>query len=186
MTEEGAVLPSHCLRDIFGPHPPCLCPSCQMQTCSIIIQTRLGFTVGASGKTVWGRGWRGDGPPTSSPEEQSWNSFWAATFPKDIVRYQGLSFVPYCIFLFVTMLFFFFSFSPASSRYKEAVVVCSQLEWMCTFSRPRFCETLSHRCSHSEPSRNHARLNNGALSACCNPGLLQSRGQPCCHRHKLI
>lgn len=50
--------------------------------------------------------------------------------------------------------FFFFFFNlTASLCYKEAVVVCSQLEWMCTFSRPRFvrlCPTVVPSLSRAE------------------------------------
>lgn len=51
------------------------------------------------------------------------------------------------------MLFFFFFNLTASLCYKEAVVVCSQLEWMCTFSRPRFvrlCPTVVPSLSRPE------------------------------------
>lgn len=129
------------------------------------------------GTRLWDRV-EGDWPPTSSPGNKG-----EILSGLPLSLRISASFVLYCIFLLVT---FFFLILNCLIVIKEEAVVCSQLEWMCTFSRPslvRLCPTVVPTQSWAETM--HVWIT-GALSACCNPGLLQSRGQPCCHRHKLI
>lgn len=139
------------------------------------------------GTRLWDRV-EGDWPPTSSPGNKGEI---LSGLPLSLRIWLNISILCALLYIFISnnAFFFFFSlffFFLLPHVLKEEAVVCSQLEWICTFSRPglvRLCPTVVPTQSWAETT--HVWIT-GALSACCNPGLLQSRGQPCCHRHKLI
>lgn len=120
------------------------------------------------------------GPPSSIKESKV--KFFLVCFYLSGYSYMLEIFVFYCIFFLVTILT---GIKFTAPLYGVAVRLCKPWKRMrAFFSLP--WERLPCHCSHSELSRSRAHLNNRVFSAWRSPGLLLSRGQPCCHRHKLI
>lgn len=120
------------------------------------------------------------GPPSSIKESKV--KFFLVCFYLSGYSYMLEIFVFYCIFFLVTILP---GIKSTALLYRVAARLCKPWKRMRAFFQPALRETPGH-CSHSELSRSRAHLNNRVFSAWRSPGLLQSRGQPCCHRHKLI